>query len=252
MGVIVDGIIGPILESLGIVQIGEDGEWIKQEREPRVKKESHWLEDMRAWFSGIVYRIKKFWEDKFLTRAEKQHKEKIETPQHKEKIETPQPQESREKTDTYYPQKYLKKITKFEGKSLLSSFGYKVWYGSSLPSNDEITEGVVYVVAGGGDPVSHASYLSGIRYDAYYIWDKERYDKERTRGLIDNVHENIVYNATYNAVKEALDEHKNDVLDLMDEEHMALREEADKRWNTSLGVNIVDPKRTFIITPDSM
>jgi hypothetical protein len=38
----------------------------------------------------------------------------------------------------------------------------------------------------------------------------------------------------------------------MDEEHMALREEADKRWNTSLGVNIVDPKRTFIITPDSM
>lgn len=217
MGIIVDGIIGPILDSLGIVQIGEDGEWVKKEREPRAKKESHWLEDIRAWFSGIVYRIKKFWEDKFLTRAERRHKEKI---------ETSQPQESREKTDTYYPQKYLKKITKFEGKSLIFSSDYKVWYGSSLPSNDEIKEGVVYVVAGGGDPISRTSCLSGIRYDAYYIWDKERYDKERTRGLIDDVLE-------------------------MDEEHMALREEADKRWST-FGINVVDPKRTFTITPDLM
>lgn len=62
---------------------------------------------------------------------------------------------------------------------------------------------------------------------------------------------NIVYNTTYNAVKEALDEHKNDVLDLMDEEHMALREEADKRWNT-FGIKVVDPKRTYMLTPDLM
>jgi hypothetical protein len=246
MGVIVDGIIGPILEGLGIIQIGEDGEWVKKEREPRAKKESHWLEDIRAWFSGIIYRIKKFWEDKFLTRAEKRHKEKI---------EMPQPQESKEKTDTYYPRKYLKKITKFEGKSLVSSCDYKVWYGSSLPSNDEIKEGVVYVIAGAGQEVSSVSYLSGIRYDAYYIWDKEKYDEERKKEMdekLSNVHENIVYNATYNAAKEALDEHRDDALDLMDEEHVALREEADKRWKTSLGVNIIDPKRTFTITPDSM
>ena len=245
MGVIVDGIIGPILESLGIVQIGEDGEWIKKEREPHTKKESHWLEDIRAWFSGIVCRVRKFWEDKFLTRAEKRHKEKI---------EMQQPQESGQKA-TAYSLKCLKKITKFEAQALVSSGNYKVWYSSSFPSNDEITEGVVYVVAGAGEEVSHVPYLHGIRYDAYYIWDKEKYNEEHKKELgekLDNVHENIVYNATYNAVREALDEHKHDVLDLMDEEHMALREEADKRWNTSLGVNIVDPKRTLIITPDSM
>lgn len=244
MGVIVDGIIGPILESLGIVQIGEDGEWVKKEREPRAKKESHWLEDIRAWFSGIVCRIKKFWKDKFLTRAEKSYKKKI---------ETPQPQESEQKAPAY-SLKYLKKITKFEGQAFVSSGNYKVWYGSSFPSNDELKEGVVYVVAGAGQEVSRVPYLSGIRYDAYYILDKDKYDEERKKELdekLDNVHENIVYNATYNAVREALDENKNDVLDLMDEEHMALRGEADKRWNT-FGINVVDPKRTFTITPDLM
>ena len=235
MGVIVDGIIGPILESLGIVQIGEDGEWVKKEREPRAKKESHWLEDIRAWFSGIVCRIKKFWKDKFLTRAERHHKEKI---------EMPQPKEPGQKAPAY-SLKYLKKITKFEGQAFVSS---------SFPSNDELKEGVVYVVAGAGQEVSRVPYLSGIRYDAYYILDKDKYDEERKKEIdekLNDVHENIVYNATHNAVREALDENKNDVLDLMDEEHMALREEADKRWNT-FGINVVDPERTFTITPDLM
>ena len=218
MGVIVDGIIGPILEGLGIVQIGEDGEWAKKEREPRAKKENHFFQDIRAWFSGIVYRVREFLENKFLTRAEKSYKKKTTV--------APPDQKAPPKlnVDTYR-WRYLKEIPKFEGQALISSGGYKVWYGDNLPDNDEIMTGVVYIVRGRGRQVSSIPYLNGIRYDAYYIWDKEGYDKE-------------------NYPEGALD--KNDP---MDEEHIALREEADRRWDTCW-INVTDPKRIFTITPD--
>lgn len=245
MGLLIDKIIGPVLESLGIVEIGKDGEWKETERKSHDKEESHFFQDIRAWFFGIIRRIREFWKNKFLTRAEKSYKGKT-TFAPPDQIAPPELN-----VDTYR-WRYLKEIPKFEGKALISSGGYKVWYGNNLPDSDEIMTGVVYIVRGSGRQVSSIPYLNGIRYDAYYIWDKDKYDEERKKEIdekLNNVHENIVYNATYNAVKEALDEHKNDVLDLMDEEHMELREEAGKRWST-FGINVVDPKRIFTITPD--
>ena len=203
MGVIVDGIIGPVLESLGIIEINESGEWLKRERKPRTKKERHWFE----WFSGLVRRIKKFWEDKFLTRSEKRYKEKTETIQPQEI----QPHSKRNR----YRLKSLKEITKFEGRVLISSGNYKVWYGDFMPEDDEIQEGVVYIVKGRGSLVSNAPVLHGIRYDGYYVWDKEK-DTEQ---------------------------------DKTQEEHDALREEAKRRWD-AFGINVIDPGNTFTITPN--
>lgn len=174
MGVIVDGIIGPILEGLGIVQIGEDGEWVKQEQKSHVKEESHFFQDIRAWFSSIIRRIREFWKNKFLTRAEKSYKKKT-TVVPPDQIAPPNLN-----VDTYR-WRYLKEIPKFEGKALISSGGYKVWYGNNLPDSDEIMTGVVYIVRGRGCQVSSSPYLSGIRYDAYYIWDKDKYDEERKK-----------------------------------------------------------------------
>ena len=243
MGVIVDGIIGPILESLGIVQIGEDGEWVKQERKPRTKKESHWLKDIGAWFSGIIRRVRKFWEEKFLTRAERGNKKKTTV--------TPPAQEAPPKlnVDTYR-WRYLKEIPKFEGKALISSGNYKVWYGNNLPDSDEIMTGVVYIVRGSGRQVSSIPYLNGIRYDAYYILDKEKYDEERKKEIdekINKLQQDQIKKATINTIKECLEKSDH----LMNEEHMKLREEARDRWST-FGINVIDPKRTFTITPDSM
>jgi hypothetical protein len=117
MGLIVDGLIGPILESLGIIEIGEDGEWKKRERESRARKESHWFDGIKAWLSALFRRIKGLWTRKKC----------------KDRTTTPPPEASNKPRSDRNHKKTLKKISKYEGKALLSTGEYKVWYGDSMP-----------------------------------------------------------------------------------------------------------------------
>ena len=254
MGILIDGIIGPILESLDIIEIGKDGEWKKREhetkrpstQEKKPEKKTHWFETIRGWFNGLIQRIKKL-----LTRADSRNKELVASiPEPKSPI-------------AYEPlridrisKKTLKKISKWEGKSLISK-GYQIWYGKGRPDDCEIKEEVVYVVEGGGEPVSNAAVLGGIRYDAYYIWDKEK-DTEKalneTRTRLDRIRKEQTTETINNAVIESFAKDKelcdavgidNEALRADLEEHNRLREEARKMWvNTDV---LVDDK-TGIVT----
>jgi hypothetical protein len=90
------------------------------------------------------------------------------------------------------------------------------------PKDNEIEENVVYIVKGKGDQISHVPVLSGIRYDGYYIWDKEKYIEE---------------------LQEEIDKELTKI------EHEQLRKEAQNRWKRS-GIVVTDPERVFTITPD--
>ena len=143
MGLLLDGILGPFLEFIGAIEIGENGEWKRVE-----KPKGNYDKDERP---------KK-------QKKEKPSKTNSEASQVAEKtrlvVKEPEP----DKSKIYI----LKLISKLEGKTLLSN-GYKLWYGDGLPKNDELKPGVVYVVEGKGEYVSSSPIFSGVRYDAYYI-----------------------------------------------------------------------------------
>lgn len=236
MGLIVDGLIGPILESLGIIEIGEDGEWKKREREARARKESHWFDGIKAWLSALFRCIKGLW-----TRKERKKRTTD--------IMSPSEAPNKPRTDRYI-KKTLKKISKYEGKVLLSTGEYKVWYGDSMPKESEIEENAVYIVKGKGDQISHVPVLSGIRYDGYYIWDKEKYIEELNKEIEEELNElqqDQIKKVTISTVKECIEKSDH----LMNEEHMKLREEARDRWKHS-GIVVTDPERVLTITPDLM
>ena len=125
MGFLIDGIIGPILKTFGVIEIDQDGEWRKTEKKPK----GNGLKDV-----GVP-----------------------------------------RQDDVKKPEKHgnLRKITKFEGKALMSE-GYRLYYSTRFPKDYELEEGVVYVVEGQGEPIAYSGPLSGIRFDGYYVWDEER------------------------------------------------------------------------------
>ena len=66
MGLLIDGIIGPVLETFGVIDVGENGEWTRKDhdttrkeyqKKEREDKESLW-ERFVKWLHGIVSRIK--------------------------------------------------------------------------------------------------------------------------------------------------------------------------------------------------
>ena len=193
-----------------------------------------------------------------MTRAEKNYKERVASiPDQKNPVSY-----EAKRTDRYR-KKTLKKITKWEAKALLSDERYGVSYSSRLPDDDVIEEFVVYVVEGGGDPISSAHILDGIRYDAFYVWDKEK-DMEdamkETETRLDKIHKQQVREAIHEAVAESFANNKelcdatgvdNEMLRIDLEEHNKLREEAKKRWVTMTPA-IDLPTGSIIIKPTQL
>jgi hypothetical protein len=66
MGLLIDGIIGPVLETFGVIEVGENGEWTRKEhdttrkeyqKKEREDKESLW-ERFTKWFNNAITRLK--------------------------------------------------------------------------------------------------------------------------------------------------------------------------------------------------
>ena len=135
MGFLIDGIIGPILKTFGVIEIDQDGEWRKTEKKPKGNGLKSLLDRIRGYLFSLLDKLK-----------------------------------SKKKTEKHGN---LRKITKFEGKALMSE-GYRLYYSTRFPKDYELEEGVVYVVEGQGEPIAYSGPLSGIRFDGYYVWDEER------------------------------------------------------------------------------
>ena len=158
MGLLIDGIIGPILETFGVIEIDSEGEWTRTEKKPkgnyqkkeRNDKKSLW-ERLKEWFLALLSHLKKDTKptpDQLIKANEEAIKENKKTQGGE-----------------------LRKVSKFEGKAMASK-GYKVWYSDRFPREDEAEEGVLYVVQGKGDPIAYSGPLAGIRQDGYYVWDR--------------------------------------------------------------------------------
>jgi len=183
MGLLIDGIIGPALEAFGVIEVGENGEWTRKkhdttrkeyQKKEREDKESLW-ERFVKWLQGIVSRIKA--EIKRNRTPEEPNKSISEVVNNliKENEATFTNPIRYERRTRDVSKEKLRKISKFEGITLASSkTGYRLWYGDHFPYDDEVEEGVVYVVKGQGDPIAYTGPLAGIRQDAYYVWDKTK------------------------------------------------------------------------------
>lgn len=181
MGLLIDGIIGPVLETFGVIEVGENGEWTRKEHDTTRKeyqkkewedKESLW-ERFVKWLRGIVSRFKA--EIKRNRTPEERYRAAVrKDPEELNKsiseVVNDIIRDGRRTRDI--SKEKLRKVSKFEGKLLASNEGYRLWYGDHFPYDDEVEEGVVYVIKGQGDPISHTGPLAGIRQDAYYVWDK--------------------------------------------------------------------------------
>ena len=182
MGLLIDGIIGPVLETFGVIEVGENGEWTRKEhdttrkeyqKKEREDKESLW-ECFVKWLQGIVSRFKA--KIKRYRTPEELNKTISEAVNNliKENEATFTNPIRYEKLTRDISKKNLRSISKFEGKVLASTEGYRLWYGDHFPYDNEVEEGVVYVVKGQGDPIAYTGPLAGIRQDAYYVWDKTK------------------------------------------------------------------------------
>lgn len=194
MGLLIDGIIGPVLEAFGVIEVGENGEWARKnhdttrkeyQKKEREDKESLW-ERFVKWLQGIVSRIKaeikrnRTPEERYRAAVRKDPEElnksisEVVNDLIKENEATFTKPISYERRTRNVSKEKLRKISKFEGKTLASSDGYRLWYGDHFPYDNEVEEGVVYVVKGQGDPIAYTGPLAGIRQDAYYVWDKTK------------------------------------------------------------------------------
>ena len=182
MGLLIDGIIGPVLETFGVIEVGENGEWTRKDhdttrkeyqKKEREDKESLW-ERFVKWLQGIVSRFKA--EIKKNRTPEEPNKSISEVVNNliKENEATFTKPISYERRTRDVSKEKLRKISKFEGKVLAANDGYRLWYGDHFPYDSEVEEGVVYVVKGQGDPIAYTGPLAGIRQDAYYVWDKTK------------------------------------------------------------------------------
>ena len=174
MGLLIDGIVGPILETFGIIKIDSNGEWTRTEKKPKGKcqkkerddKKSLWKR-FREWFLALLSRIKK---------KTKPTQDKLQNTVSDTVNRLIKANEEAIKENKKMQGGELRKVSKFEGKALASE-GYKVWYSDRFPREDEAEEGVLYVVQGKGDPIAYTGPLAGIRQDGYYIWNNGTWDE---------------------------------------------------------------------------
>lgn len=179
---ILDYILGPILSFFGVITIDEEGNWTGKEKDKYEKKERPEKKTLskrfKEWWEGLNF-VRRFREREFATSIS-DIREKIRNLNGKPVKQKPQELQStisnavkKIVSDNYRSQeltkKNLRKISKFEGKSLLSTGKYRIWYGDHFPYDWEAEEGVIYVIRGAGDEVFPRA---NIRYDAYYVWDK--------------------------------------------------------------------------------
>ena len=190
MGLITDGIIGPLLETFGVITIDETGEWKKPE-----KPQGNYNKKEKPQREGFIARIKKWLSEdhsisgKIKELLQKQKEEKIESWREETKKVENWREEVKKKDNAFIDaltgeinignkrdkKKELRRISKMEGKLLLGTGTYRVWYGDTFPYDDEIMENVVYIVKGAGDRVfSSYSPLSDIREDGYYVWNETK------------------------------------------------------------------------------
>lgn len=264
MGLLIDGIIGPVLETFGVIEVGENGEWTRKEhdttrkeyqKKEREDKESLW-ERFAKWFNNAIARLK----DRFKrvpTPKERYHalvrkKDPEELQRTITEVTNDLKKSVTEITNTLDKQKKalstlrndlrrtrdiskekLRKISKFEGKVLASNEGYRLWHGDHFPYDDEVEEGVVYVVIGQGDPISYTGPLAGIRQDAYYVWDKTKETPEPIGTT---------------PPKEALIDGNTGEINLKN----SLKSYADAtRWHLG-GLMAYDPSRSYVIYPNTV
>ena len=152
MGFFIDGFVGPLLETLGVIEIDQNGEWTRAEKKPKENRLKSLLGRIRGYLLSLLNKLK--------------GKRQV-TP--KKDAGVPEQDEMKK------PEKRgnLRKITKFEGK-MLTSKGYRLYYSDRFPKDYELEEGVVYVIEGQGEPIAYSGPLSGIRFDGYYVWNKEQ------------------------------------------------------------------------------
>ena len=183
MGLLIDGIIGPVLETFGVIEVGENGEWTRKEhdttrkeyqKKEREDKESLW-ERFVKWLRGIASRFKA----KIKRNRTPEERYRAAVRKNPEELNKSISEAVNDiinggrKTRDISKEK-LRRISKLEGKIMSSNEGYKIWYGDHFPYDDEVEEGVVYVVKGQGDLLFNTGPLAGIRQDAYYVWDKTK------------------------------------------------------------------------------
>ena len=192
MGLLIDGIIGPVLETFGVIEVDENGEWTRKEhdttrkeyqKKEREDKESLW-ERFVKWLQGIASRFKaeikrnRTPEERYRAAVRKDPEElnksisEVVNNLIKENEATFTKPISYETRTRNVSKEKLRKISRFEGKVLAANDSYRLWYGDHFPYDDEVEEGVVYVVQGQGEPISRTGILAEIKQDAYYVWDK--------------------------------------------------------------------------------
>lgn len=180
MGLLIDGIIGPILETFGVIEIDSEGEWTRIEKKPkgshqkkvRENKENLW-ERFVKWFQNIVSQIKSEIE-KNRTTEENHHVGPERIPERLNDVASELANDIVKERVKGITGKRLRKISKFEGQALASTGNYKIWYGDCFPDDSEVEEGIIYVVKGQGDTIAYSGPLAGIRQDAYYVLDNTK------------------------------------------------------------------------------
>ena len=146
MGLIIDGLIGPVLETIGVITIDENGEWKKTEKpqgnyqkKERTDKESLPTR-ISKWFKGlahehtVTHEVNKFLKEAKENQVEKDLKEAERNLATKKNVLNKLGRTRKLK---------LRKISKMEAKALAGSDTYKVWYGDDFPYDDEIKEKVI-------------------------------------------------------------------------------------------------------------
>ena len=250
MGLLIDGIIGPVLETFGVIEVGENGEWTRKKREvslreeyqkkERENKESLW-ERFVKWLHGIVSRFKakikrnRTPEEKYRAAVRKTPEELKKSISEmvndlikENKVSFTNPIKQERLTRDVSKEK-LRKISKFEGKALASTEGYRLWYGDHFPYDNEVEEGVVYVIKGQGDPITYTGPLAGIRQDAYYVWDKA--------------------NETFEPI--GTTPPKETIIDKDTREFTIKSGDDDTRWYYT-GAVLHDPTRNYVIYPNTI
>lgn len=255
---LIDGIIGPLLELLGVIEIDETGEWKRVHKEYQKKERPErpsLFERIKAWFNKLWLRI----------NEERKKPDDLLAHQWKndEKVKAFNNPRSKVKA-----QEHLRKITKMEGKLLAGNEQYRLWVGDHFPYDDEIEEGVVYVIRGQGDPVApNSRYLSGIRQDAYYVWDKtnERFeeigtnvDMDSLTGEIDIRRKKADLTAELKGLQKANDELKDSVKGLrkslkeLSDTNRKTNEMVKNYWDSSFnGLVVYDPNKCAYLRPNS-
>lgn len=183
MGWFIDGVVGPVLETFGVIEI-KDGVWTRKEKAPegeyqkeeRADKKSLWVR-ISEWFMRLRIRIKLWKTDRMNRKLKKKCDNLQESITNATKMIIDRytgniQLNTEKKEEPAKKEKKLRKISKFEGKALLSTGKYKIWYDRNWPYDEEIMDNVLYIIPGTGKEITDRGYLSGIREDGYYVMDK--------------------------------------------------------------------------------